>query len=434
MQARLSMLVILFLILSSILTGCYDAMEIDDEVYALVVGVDKGINNKLILTIQYPTYKNNSGGSQGGSGGKQNPNVMEGANVHTIEASTILEGIDMYGMAISRRVSLLHTKLLVFSEEFAKEGVGDYLAPIARYRETRRSMLVGVVRGKAEDFIIENKSNIGDSLTKSIELINTQSKNTSFFPEVRFNDFYRGMLSPYESAIAEYVGVNDFNKISKEESPGESPFIIDKGLLPGDLPRNAVVKREYAGTAVFNGNKMVGSLDSYETRYYLLVIGKYNRGIITIDDKHKPGFAIPVDIRTGRSPQIKSHFENGKPVIDIKLKLEAEIGAIQSRINYEKLSMLKDLNSQISEHIKNGIEKTIKKTQKDFKADIFGFGHKVIGHFSTIQEWKQYNWLSHYPEAKVNVNVEVNVRRTGLMINSAPLIDSSGEKDIQEVK
>lgn len=183
-------------------------------------------------------------------------------------------------------------------------------------------------------------------MSKAIELITTQSQNTAFFPEARFNNFYRGILSPYESAIA---------------------------------------------------------------MYYLLVMGKYKKGMITIDDKEKPGSAIVVDIRLGRSPRIKSYFENGKPVIDIKLEVEGDVQSIQSRINYEELSKLSDLNNQVKEHLQNGIQKLIEKTQKELKADIFGFGHKVVDHFSTIQEWQKYNWLSHYPEAKVTVSIEVNV-------------------------
>lgn len=89
-------------------------------------------------------------------GGKSASNTTSGSNIHTIEASSILEGIDMYGMAISRRVSLMHTKMFVFSEDFAREGVASYLAPITSFMETRRTMHVAVVKGKAEDFIKED--------------------------------------------------------------------------------------------------------------------------------------------------------------------------------------------------------------------------------------------------------------------------------------
>ncbi|MCI1996558.1 MAG: Ger(x)C family spore germination protein, partial [Clostridium luticellarii] len=49
-------LLLLFIILFTMLTGCYDAVEIDDEVYPVMLGVDRGSNNKFKITIQYPVY------------------------------------------------------------------------------------------------------------------------------------------------------------------------------------------------------------------------------------------------------------------------------------------------------------------------------------------------------------------------------------------
>jgi spore germination protein KC len=431
MQKKVSLLLILVLITSFTFTGCYDAMEVDDEVYALAVGVDVGVNNKLIITIQYPTYKSSGGGASGGggpSGGAGNLNALQGSNVQTIEAATILEGIDMFGMAISRRVSLSHTKLLVFSEEFARAGIGYYIAPIARFRETRRTMGVVVVRGKAEDFIKANESNIGESLTKTLELMVTQARYSSYFPEIRFSELYRGILSQNQSPAAIYAGINDFKKIPEQKETTKPPLVTSKGFVPDYLPRKGVEKQEFVGMAVFNGDKMVGYLDSYETRYYLLVTGNYNRGIMTFKDKYKPDNALPIDIRLGRDPIIKSHFENGKPVIDIKLNIEGDVCAIQSRINYERVNMIGDLNNLVKEQIEAGVKATIRKTQKELKADVFGFGNKVVENFWTIQDWEAYNWLGHYPEAQINVEVEVNVRRTGSMVYSSPIIDSSGKK------
>lgn len=73
--------------------------------------------------------------------------------------------------------------------------------------------------------------------------------------------------------------------------------------------------------------------------------------------------------------------------------------------------------------IEKGVRETIEKTQKEFKSDIFGFGYLFAGSFNTIQEWESYNWFKHYPEAKVNVEVEFNIRRTGLMYGSGPVMD-----------
>ena len=168
------------------------------------MGVDKGISSKVRLTVQYPTYMSSSGGgsdSKRGSIGPEKNNAQPGSNVHTIEASTMLEAVDMFSMAISRRVSLFHTKWVIFSEEFAREGIDGYVAGLERYRETRTSMSVLVTRGTAEDFIKENQSNIGESLSKSVELFLAQSSYTGFSPRVKFLDFYSAMFSPYKCAI-----------------------------------------------------------------------------------------------------------------------------------------------------------------------------------------------------------------------------------------
>jgi hypothetical protein len=51
------LLLVLILVCCLPLTACYDAVEIDEEVYALVIGVDKGTTNIIRVTVKYETYK-----------------------------------------------------------------------------------------------------------------------------------------------------------------------------------------------------------------------------------------------------------------------------------------------------------------------------------------------------------------------------------------
>lgn len=435
---KLSLIILVILLFCFTLTGCtLDNKEVDDQVYTLVIGADKGMDNKIRLTVQYPDYKGVGGGGGGGmekkgggeGGKKDETGKVDGTVVSTVEAPSLLEAINLLNTFISRKISLMHTKEIVFSEDLAREGIGSYLAPIARFRETRGIMQIVVCKGTAEDFIKENGTFVGESVAKAMELMIVQSGNTGLYPRASFHDFYKGVLNPYERPYAVYAGINDFKKLKPESGEAKSPLKTQYELLPGDIPRKGEIKREFIGTAVFDGDRMVGSLNSYETRYFLMVIGEFQRGIITIEDKNEPGAAIPLDVRLGRKTKIKAHFENGIPVIDVKLNIEADLGAIQSRIPYERLSKIDDLNNQIKDLIQNGVKKTIEKAQKDLKSDIFGFGRKVARSFFTIQEFEDYNWLSHFPEAKVNVEVKVNVRRTGLMIGSSP-IRYSNEKTI----
>lgn len=418
MFKRYTIFVIVITLLGLLLTGCRDSSEVDDNIYAVAVGLDKGVNNKVIVTIQYPKYSSIRGG-----GGDSSNTGEDTSTIHSMEAPSLLEAIDLLNMAISRRVSLLHTKMLVISEDFAKEGIGAFLAPLSRFRETRRTMFVVVTKGTANNFLQENKTTIGPSITKAIELMMAQSKHNGFFPSLNFHNFYRDIISTYSNATAIYAGINDWGHLKTEGGKRESPLVTQRDLKPGELPRRSPAKREFVGTAVFNGDKMVGSLNPYETRYMLMLQGKFRKGIMTIEDEKSPGNGIIVSIRNGRPTKVKGWFDNSKPVIDIDLNIEADIGAIHSRINYESSKLVEDLNKQLEQEIKKGVEKTIEKTKKEFKTDIFQFGKKLAGYFPTIQEWEKYNWLSHYPDAKVNVNVKVNVRRTGLMIESSPIME-----------
>lgn len=419
MRKVVSTILIILTLSSLLLTGCKDSSEVDDNVYAVVIGLDKGINNKVMVTIQYPVYMQTNGEGKGSGMGTNGST----ANVHSVEGPSMLECINLMNMAISRRISLVHTKMLVISEDFAKEGIGDFLSPLARFRGVRRTMFVVVTKGTAASFIQENKTNIGPSLTKSIELMMEQSKNTGFFPPENFHNFYRDILSTYGNSVAIYAGLNNGKNIQLEGGKRKSQLVIEKDIKPGEMPRIGTAKREFVGSALFNGDKMVGSLNPYETRYLMMVKGQFRQGIMTIEDKKSPGEGIIVSIRNGRPPKINARLENGKPVVDIALNIEADIGAIHSRINYENLNLIENLDKQLQEEIKDGVEKVIEKTKKEYKTDVFQFGQKFAGYFPTIQQWENYHWLYHYPETKVNVNVVVNVRRTGLMLNSSPIME-----------
>lgn len=414
MPERIITLLLTAAILASLLAGCFDAREIDDEVYAISVGVDKGKAAKLRLTIQYPTYMGPGGAeSQGGSSGDENKKAQSGSLVHTIEAPTMLEAIDMLSTSISRRVSLIHAKWLIFSEEYAREGIDGYIAGLERYKETRPSMSVVVVKGTAEDFITANESRIGGSLSKSVELLLSQSKFTGIFPMVEFMDFHTAMVSPYKCPIALYGGINDFDfKDDAAKLDGR------KGFIPGETPRSSVSKREIAGMAVFHTGKMAGYLDAYETAAYLMIKGQYKSGMMSIPDKNHPDKRIVFDVHKSRPTKIKAYFKDGRPVIDVLVDLEAEIYAIQSDTRYERLDLTQELEEQIREFLLESMKHTIKKTQKELRADIFGFGENMAGNFFTIEEWESFEWFDQYPDVEINTDLKLKIRRTGTIFQS----------------
>ncbi|MGB3990043.1 MAG: Ger(x)C family spore germination C-terminal domain-containing protein, partial [Acetivibrionales bacterium] len=52
----------------------------------------------------------------------------------------------------------------------------------------------------------------------------------------------------------------------------------------------------------------------------------------------------------------------------------------------------------------------------EFDADICGFGRYMKKHFLTLDEWKEFDWISQYKNCEFNVEVKFSIRRTGLLI------------------
>jgi hypothetical protein len=240
---------------------------------------------------------------------------------------------------------------------------------------------------------------------------------------VEFMDFHTAMISPYKCPIALYGGINDF-----DFEDNAAKLDGRKGFIPGEIPRSSVTKREIAGMAVFHTGRMVGYLDAYETAAYLMIKGQYKSGMMSVPDKKEPGKNIIFDVHKSRPTRIKAYFKDGKPTIDVIVDLEAEIYAIQGETKYEKLDLTRELENQIRAFLLDSIKHTIKKTQEELKADIFGFGENMAGNFFTIEEWESFDWFSQYPDAEINPSLKLKIRRTGTIFQSYKKV-KSGEGD-----
>ena len=124
----------LALVLLFSLTGCYDADEPNDIVYVMALGVDRGAHaGEYTFTIQFarPTQISGGASEEGGPGGE------EAFGIVTVNAPTIYSGINLANHIVSKRFTLAHMKLIVFSEEVAKQGVLDMADTIARSSDIR---------------------------------------------------------------------------------------------------------------------------------------------------------------------------------------------------------------------------------------------------------------------------------------------------------
>ncbi|MCX7748793.1 MAG: Ger(x)C family spore germination protein [Clostridia bacterium] len=427
---RIISMVLVVFIFTSLFTGCFDRREVDDLAYVMAIGIDKGKTNFIKLTFQIA--KPQGGGEGGGGGGGEEKSFI----LTTIESPSIFSGLNMVNTFVSRQVNLSHIKAIVFSKELAQQGVEPYIHAMARGREFRPNMYVVVARGEAEEYIRSIKPELEPNPGKYYELSYRGYQYTAMTANSQFHYFYNYSESLYRQAVAILAGVNKFE--SSKDFNVENATYREKGrthplesdFKAGDVTKTGEVKGEIMGLAVFDGDKMVGELDGEEAMYHLMTTGEYGYAFVTIPDPKVKDRFVLLNIRQSRKPRHNTKMVDGKPQINTKVILEADILSIQSTVNYEKGENLKTLEEASENFIKTGILRYLNKTAKDYHSDICGFGGYLKKNFLTWQEWQDFHWKARYKDSVFNVDVDLKVRRPGLLIRSLPSVDSQSKEAV----
>lgn len=413
---------IINLILITQLTSCYDAHEISEWGYVYSIGFEKGVTDKLRITVQVASMQATTGEGGGSSaGGNSIENII-------IDCPTFYSGINMINAFFSRKLNYMHAKYLVFSDTIAREGIESFVTGFARGIQMRRQINVIVCRGSASDFLEKNEITVSASLSKKQEnLIKRGQEDTGYFPNATYGEMLGDFKNYSSSAIAILACINDEKNIVKNGTTKEMPFKTSGDYFAGELVRKGASGVELLGTAIFNGGKMVGELNGDQTRVLLMVRNEFESGEYVVQDPLKKNLTVTTNIKKQKNPSIKVKIIEGRPYIDVKIYLEGDIRAIQSTIDYEEREQKALLENEFKKQIKNELDRTIKKCQS-LDSDVFKFGYYAATNFLTIPKWEEYHWLGKFKEAKVNTEVNFVIRRTGSALRSSEIVSSEGEK------
>ncbi|MDD4238373.1 MAG: Ger(x)C family spore germination protein [Desulfotomaculaceae bacterium] len=401
-----------------VLPGCWGSRETDEVAFVLAMGFDKGEKENLVVTVMIANPKVLAGiSSEEGGGGEGGG----GALIYSVESYAPLAALDLLNTTVDRRVSFLHTKAFLFSEELAREGLAKWIHPLNRYRELRGTSQVFICRGKARDFIEKNKPVLELSPTKQIELLNMMSKENGLYHNTKFSEFYDDTKSDSIHPSIPLVAIHEGGLESAKPGIGRGGEATPGKYIAGEVPIAGPNQSQVIGSAVFKGDKMVGILNGQETRYYLVLRGLFGRGITAIPDPLDPNLPVGLLVSQSRSPQYTTIIDpEGNVTINVDIYKEPEIISITSGYNYEDPTNKELLEVSFIQQTQKGLLDLIRRTQEEFGTDIFGFGKQVKRKFWTVQTWKEYQWLDRYAEASINVTVHSKIRRTGLQLETKP--------------
>lgn len=422
---RAGTLLLIPLCLMLALSGCGGYREIDSEIYPLMMGYDKGENEKYRITLRFmqPTE---GGGEEGGGGKGDSGQQQEGTacapppDVMVFEAPSFIEGINLANALIPKRISMLHIKMLVISEELAREGLSTIAAPLIRYNEIKPTMALVISKSSAYEFIAAKQPAMTDSLQMELELILEANNESAPYTVVSLADFLYHYDTSFGDAVAMLGNLNQADYRSRQEE-GEAPdrqiartaARFRDGFSAGNLPVTGHGEMELAGMAVFHQDRMAGELNTAESLTYAFLTNSFRTISLNFPDPYHPeDYYVAIKARRARPPSIRVEISpEGIAQISIRVVINGVVNIAQNpEVDYlADPQKRQELEQYVAGILEQRGRDLLRKLQEEYAADILQLGRRVSGRFSTIPEWEDYNWREQFPQAEIDVSFQINL-------------------------
>lgn len=381
------------------LSGCYNAEGLETLAYAVAVGIDKGENNEIKLTLQFAL--SNDSDSSGGSSQSQKSTIT------AIECATLDSGIALINSYISKKVNLSHCKAIIISEEIAYEGISEYIYTFVNNLEVRPDCNIIISRCNAYDYLNNSEPTLESVSARYYEFILNSSEYTGYTQNIQLSDFYSNMLSTTSQAYAILGGINtDATHKSHSNLPN---YDIEGSYKADETPIKTETGVEDMGIAVFKNDRLVGELNGMEALCHLLVVNDFKNATISVPNPYNKNSALSLYINSNKSPEIDVKIINGTPYIKCNFYISGYVLSLDENMNYSDASTMNLINESTNLFLEQNISSYLYKTAKDYKSDIGNFGKHVISNYFTWNDWVESDWLFNYQNAFFSVNVDTNI-------------------------
>lgn len=361
--------------------GCWNYRGLDDMTIVSSVALDKGeTTGTYKLSFEFidmtDTVKDKGANSK----------------IFEAEGKTLFEAVRDAKRKAYSKLYFGHTQVLILSQVLAKtEDLSPILDWFMRDGEVRETMLVAVSQEPtAAELLSANGFDQKVIGIKLRELLDEDNKITGASASIE---------------LYQCFDVLNF--------PGNDLAVSALRLAPNGEESLC----EISGTAAFSGERLAGFLTPEETKYYLAAMNKLRGGIITFSTIE--GGKEDVSLEIHKCKTQKKVFRDGdKPKVQLEVNFSVTVGEyLHSFVHLDK-ERVSQLESIASKEIKSRLEAVIRKAQKEYQADIFGFGELI--HEKDFPLWKSVseNWETTYPQLAVEVTVNARIIGTGSLSRS----------------
>ena len=362
-------IIVLIIIFVSSFSASYNSLNIDNSAFAIAIGIDKSYSNKLKVTFEFLAP------SPSGEGSVETTPVL-----NSVDCSSITNGINLMNAYLGRKVNLSHCKLIIFSEDLAKEGISDEVYSLINEVQVRPSANIVVSKCNTKYYIENSVPSLENLIPKYYEIFPNTSEYTGYTCNATIGDFFNALVCNYCSPYAILGGID------------ESPITGER-------------ETQNIGLAVFKNAELVGELNAIETICFLNLKESVDSFLVSIPDPQEANSKIDIYLTPNTTHNIDVSFVNGAPYVKMKLEFSGKIYSMSRDSQYLNTDVLNSISNSCNNYLESQFSSYLYKTSTVFESDINGFGSYALSKFSTSTEFDNYNWLDNYKNCTFDVEV-----------------------------
>ena len=429
-------------------SASYSSQNIDHLAYVVAIGVDTiPDSNNLEISFEFA----NSGAYSENSSSEDIKPI-----INTVVAPSISSAINIMDAYVGKQLNLSHCKVIIFSDDFAKKGILSEVTFLMNNTQIRPTSNIIVAKGGAKEYIENSISSLEQILTKYYEIFPTSTEYTGYTSNILLGEFYESLTNKDSGSIAilgkksnastnnesQQNTSSSGNTVSggmSSESSGNSQNstmqgntsntnetistnITNTNSIDTIISEEPIVEgdrgTENIGLCVFKDDIYVGDLSAIETLCYSLLKDEVDNFLIRINSPFDENEKIDISVDKLSSSSFDVDISKENPVINIKLNLTAKSLTGQDKLDFSDTETLKKLNTSLIDYLSSEMKSYLNKTSKEYKSDINEFYKKIKCKFTTISDFKNYNWSQKYENAEFNVEINSDIISSLLIQNS----------------
>ena len=393
MMKRISRLIIIIM-LCNLLGGCWGAKEPSQLSLITALGIDKA-KEKYLVTVQILNTEKVASYGSGGDG--------TAVTTYRMEGKSLEEAIRRLSLEIPGQFFLGHLRMLIFGEDFAREGIGTTLDYLLRNSEIRSDFYIAVTRGK--------------KATEALNILTPIDQNPA-------NKIFQSIENS-EKIWVPTTKVRLFDLIEMTHSEGVEPILTSiivtgdtdigmnkENINYSDVPTNI----QLGPIAAFKGDNLIGWLDDSQSSLVNIIRGS-EKGFLIMVPWVDPKEFINLTAEKLKRKIIVDEVM-GKPKIVVNINIKASISEATGIIPIDRPGTIKQIEKKTEDYLVMRFSKSTSEIQDKFKADVFGFGRSVKTYKNKL--WKDVgkDWDNQFPVTPVEYKVDVEITTTGTTTKS----------------